>query len=77
MFSFLSDFVRLHILRFITLKEEKTGISFLEKMEKLVDKAIKINVQVSRKVHLKTGAAVVLIVISQYICVFLDMLGSF
>lgn len=46
-------------------------------MEKLVDKAIKINVQVSRKVHLKTGAAVVLIVISQYICVFLDMLGSF
>lgn len=70
MFSFLSDFVRLHILWFITLKEEKTGISFLEKMEKLVDKAIKRNVQVSQKVHLKTGAAVVLIVISQYMYVY-------
>lgn len=70
MFSFLSDFVRLHILWFITLKEEKTGISFLEKMEKLVDKAIKINVQVSQKVHFKTGAAVALIVISQYMYVY-------
>lgn len=70
MFSFLSDFVRLHILWFIILKEEKTGISFLEKMENLVDKAIKINVQVSQKVHLKTGAALVLIVISQYMYVY-------
>lgn len=70
MFSFLSDFVRLHILWFITLKEEKTGISFLEKMEKLVDKAIKINVQVSQKVHFKAGAAVALIVISQYMYVY-------
>lgn len=75
MFSFLSDFVRLHILWFITLKEEKTGISFLEKMEKLVDKAIKINVQVSQKVHFKTGGSYCDLTI--YVCVFLDMLSSF